>query len=118
MISVSGCFCPSNNVTFQCTVPDGIFTVWKVYNSSGSPECEVTLNHESRNITTGCNNAASGQILYEDNNHHTSQFILLVSSDYIGGTVECLVDNGLTEMSINTSKLTLSTGDDIILFFL
>ena len=107
LFRISECACLSQNVTYQCTVCGGLFTVWKFPNTGCS---DITLRHAnfSAKITIECGNIrATGEGLYEDNDCYTSELMVLVRPSI---TIECAVDDGTAERVINTSELIISSG--------
>ena len=106
MGSNSTCRYPGNVYTYECTVENGIATVWKV----GHKSCEIILLHSrfhnNRTERHECDsnvNVFGESIGNETDNgtHYESQLhIILASSCGFNGTiiVECYVDNGTNEI--------------------
>ena len=107
MGSDSTCHYPGNVHTFECTVENGIATVWKVVHKSCNKE-DITLLHSrfhnNSNVTTdrhecdGNVNVFGESIGNETDNatDYTSRLHITLASScgFIGTTVECSVDNG------------------------
>ena len=96
---MSGCVCPGDILTYECTVMGGYSTVWIC------PECEIILLHtrfKSANGTTiSCNNGAIvGQSLGVQGNNYTSQLNVTITAETAGKTIMCIRDNGITTMLI------------------
>jgi hypothetical protein len=113
--SMSGCLCPGDILTYQCTVVGRGLTVW-IGNAFICPSNnnEIALLHrrfESENGTSNsCNNGAIvGRSLAVEGNNYTSQLNVTITPETAGTTVECISDNGTTTMLI-FSLLIPSTG--------
>ena len=112
-IATSDCVCVGQDYTYQCSVTGGELTVW-----SGSVigvGCEIILFHnqyESPNGASGeCNNGAvTGRSIEVVNNSYTSQLTIRVTANLNGRTIECLVDDGIVETTINSSTLFVTKG--------
>jgi hypothetical protein len=80
-----------------------------------SAGCEVTLFHSGFAGAPGaargvCNSGAVvGYNLGVENKCYTSNLDVLVSPGLNGRTVECIIDNGVTNTLINTSTLVITT---------
>ena len=108
LFRISECACLSQNVTYQCTVCGGLFTVWKFPNSGC--ESDITLRHAnfSAQIPIECDKiTAVGQGLDIKNDCYTSELTILVRPSI---TIGCAVDNGTAERVINSSELIISSG--------
>ena len=98
---ISGCVCPGDILTYECTVMGGTATVWTgiAFNCSRFSSTEIVLLH-SRFISANgtsfiCNNGAivvGG--LSVDGNNYTSQLNVTVTPETIGKTIECHYDDG------------------------
>ena len=111
MIDTSDCICPGQNVTYECTVVGGLFTIW-----SGSvieTGCQIVLPHSNPGTyNTLCNNrAVVSRGVEVNNNCFTSQLTVLLTLDLYQRTVQCIVDDGLSLVVIGTVQLlTMITG--------
>ena len=110
-VLTSGCACPGDTLTYECTVvggPRGV-TVW----TGSGFDCaanEIVLSHKRfLNGTFGsCNNGAIvARSVSVEGNNYISQ--LNVSSDIAGKTIKCLYDNG-TICTIIFSIIISTTG--------
>ena len=82
-----------------------------------SAGCEVTLFHSSFGIPGAtrsvCNNGAvAGYNIGVENNCYTSQLDILVSPQLNGRTVQCIIDDVVTNTVIDTSTLFITTSKD------
>ena len=94
----SGCSCPGDTLTFECTVvgePYGL-TVWSALsNCSGQ---EITILHRDFGVNTAAafrncyssNNSIVARGLRVENGSYISQLNVTVTSDVIGKSIECL----------------------------
>ena len=115
LVELSGCICPGNTLTYECTVmggPGGA-TVWRgtALNCTMSDH-EIVLLHSRFESDTGtlrmCSNGAivGRSLRVENNGGYISQLNVTVSSDMIGESIECAHDHdGATDM-IRSSTLT------------
>ena len=80
-----------------------------------SPGCEITLFHSMFSGIPGttrgvCNNGdIVGYNIGVENGSYTSKLDILVSPGLNGRTVECILDDGRTNMLINESTLSITT---------
>ena len=86
-----------------------------------SASCEITLFHSDFGIPGAaravCNNGAVvGYNIGVENNCYTSNLDILVSSGLNGRTVECIMDDGVTNMLIDTATLSITTSKTILNF--
>ena len=77
---------------------------------------EISLQHLHFLQTVGsCNNRAIvGQGVAEDNNRFTSRLSVTMTSELVGRTVTCSVDDGATATSVGTLTLSLSVASKYI----
>ena len=121
-MTTSGCACPGDNMTFECSVAGPVATVFQ----GSAFDCEnsgntINLLHSRFHSTNGtngtCNNGAIvGQSLNVEGNCYASQLHVIISLDLLGKTIECVHDNGtLTEVVgrylIPTANTTTTTVD-------
>ena len=107
---MSGCVCPGDTLTYECTVMGGIWTVW----TGSAFNCyEIALLH-SRFMNTRtytCNNGAIvAQSLSVEGNYYTSQLNVTITPDIIGKTIECIVDNGTRSILLYSWVISRITG--------
>jgi hypothetical protein len=113
LIATADCVCPGRNFTYECSVVGGLFTVWS--GTVVSAGCEVTLFHSEFAGVPGaaraiCNSGSVvGYNIGVDNNCYTSNLDILVSPGLNRRTVECIIDDGVTNTLINTSTLVITT---------
>ena len=107
---MSGCACPGDTLTYECTVVGAGATIWtgSAFNCSAS-NYTILLIHNFFSLAKGdygsCNNGdIVGQSLSVEGNNYTSQLNVTVISDTAGRTIECLHDayDGLTATLIFT----------------
>ena len=110
---VSGCACPGDTITYECTAVGAGATVWtgSAFNCSNSDH-NILLLHIFFSLAKGdygsCNNGdIVGQSLSVEGNNYTSQLNVTVTSDTAGRTIECLHDayDGLTATLIFISVI-------------
>ena len=119
--TITQCLCPQHNVTFECTVTGGIFTVW----NGNAFQC---INQEIilRNSDFGSNSPPTGICMHNDgqifgegisqeNNSFTSRLSLNFTEGMVGRTVNCIVD-GASTSTIGSSVLEFSTSKLVILY--
>ena len=97
---ISGCVCPGDILTYECTVMGAGTTVW-AGNAFNCPsyDNEISLLHSrfmSDNVYYHtCNNGAIvARSLSVDGNNYTSQLNVTVTPETIGKTIECHYDDG------------------------
>ena len=96
---VNECICPSDKVTYNCTVQGNATgaTVWNGAAFSGCPQNEILLQHHQFTQTGGptgtCNNGAIvGQSLGVQGNNYTSQLNVTITPKTAGRTITCAYD--------------------------
>ena len=110
---ISECICQGYNATYECNVVGPGSTVWK---GDGFRDCSnnrITLFHSqfSGGTVGTCNSGAIvGRSIRVENNCYTSQLNIFVSPNVIGRDVFCAYDNGLNEVDVGNSTVTLTTG--------
>ena len=113
LLATADCTCSGHNVTYECTVTGGRFTVWS--GSIMESNCEIALSHiQFLSSLEYCNNrAVVGQGISEENNCFTSLLTIRASSDLEGRTITCSVDYISNVTLINTTNLHFTTGNVI-----
>ena len=112
LLPISECACLLQNVTYQCTVCGGIFTVWKFPNHEN---CGITLRHADplgTQLATECSSVtavAQGLSKSVNNGCYTSELTVLVRPST---TIECVADDGVNDV-VNSSELIISSGNYI-----
>ena len=108
---MSGCVCPGNILTYECTVHvmRGAATIW----TGSAFQCpsagnEIALSHNAflynRNGQLKyCNGAIVARILSVEDNNLNSQLNVTVTPDTAGKTIECLNYNWTHDILIFTS---------------
>ena len=110
---ISECICQGYNATYECNVVGPGSTVWR---GNGFRDCtnrRVTLFHSqfSGGTVGTCNSGAIvGRSIGVENNCYTSQLNIFVTPNVIGTVVFCAYDNGLNEIDVGNSTVTLTTG--------
>ena len=116
-----GCVCPSEYLTYECTVmgePGGT-TVW-LGSAFNCISREISLFHSNYESTRGAYGECGdieGQglrVVNDTNNQvHVSQLRVPIRSDTAGKTIECQYDNGIIATSIGQLLLVpAATGID------
>lgn len=106
------CNCIAQNVTYECTVIGGAFTVW----SGSAFTCasgEITLTHNSFVGSLGeCNRGAIiAHGVAVDSDHYTSLLNVHLSAGLVGTTVLCSVDTISDLIQIGNDTLTVTTSE-------
>ena len=96
-VLTSGCACPGDTLTYECTVVDRYSTQVTIWTGSAL-NCEIKLFHQRFTSANGtfrvCNNGAIvAQSLSVEGNIYTSQLNVTVTPDTAGKTIMCLYDN-------------------------
>ena len=97
---MTGCVCPGDTLTYECTVTGLGSTIW----TGTAFECPLTSNEiillHSRftsvyGASRSCNNGdIVARSLSVEGNNYTSQLNVTITPFIAGKTVECLSDNG------------------------
>ena len=109
------CVCPGYDISFECTVFGGGFTVWRgsAFNCPLSLN-EILLSHsnfEDGTIRTCNNGAITGRSVGVMNNFYTSRLVISFTRELDGMTIECIHEDGsTTAMVIGSSMLSTTTG--------
>ena len=118
LIATADCVCPGRNFTYECSIDNvnALFTVWR--GTVISAGCEITLFHSDFGIPGAaravCNSGAVvGYNIGVENNCYTSNLDILVSPGLDGRTVECIMDDGVTNTLIDTATLSITTSKSI-----
>ena len=114
LLATADCTCSGHNVTYECTVTGGRFTVWS--GSIMESNCEIALPHiRFLSSLEYCNNrAVVGQGISEGNNCFTSLLtIIRASSGLEGRSIICSVDYVSNVTLINTTNLQFTSGNII-----
>ena len=111
LLATADCVCPGQNITYECTVSGGEFTLWNFDNN-----CSVVLNHDHREFEFSiqsrvCSDQARivGQGIGIENNCFTSQLTVFMSSNFTGNTIGCYVHDERTRL-LDTTRLLPSSG--------
>ena len=94
----SGCVCPGDTLTYECTVEGSGFTIW----TGTALDCpyHIALRHSQFSSTYGafatCNNGAIvARSLSVEGNNYTSQLNVTLNSNTAGKTIMCFSDDGV-----------------------
>ena len=105
---MSGCACPGDTLTYECTAVGAGSTIWtgSAFNCSNS-NYMILLLHSHFSSTKGdygsCTNGAIvGRSLSAEGNYFTSQLNVTVTSDTAGKTID---DDGLIATLIFTLQI-------------
>ena len=108
---MSGCACPGDILTYECTAVGAGFTIWtgSAFNCSNR-DYMILLFHNYFSLAKGdyglCNNGdIVGQSLSVEGNNYTSQLNVTVTSNTAGKTIECSYDDGLIATLIFTLQI-------------
>ena len=114
------CICPSDTVTYECTVVGdyGGFTIWVgdfIRCSSGKRVIELIHRQSTNDVQGGriasvrtCNDGnIVGRLLRVENGSFTSQLNVTLTSDIVGKGIECAYDNGTIH---RVGSLNITTG--------
>ena len=123
LVSLSNCICPGHEVTYQCTVCGGAATVWTGSLFQDCPGGNIVLRHmrfyheDGSELLGGCNNGAlTAKSIEVITTNSTSCFVSQLSisaniSTFIeNSTIECVHNNGTSEIVIDMVSVTFTTG--------
>ena len=108
--SLTSCNCLVQNITYECTVSGGTFTVW----SGSAFMCqggEISLRHVGFLTAIGeCNSGAViARGIKTNSSRFTSQLTVRLSQELIGRSVTCSVEDGPNLIAVGSGNLTVST---------
>ena len=96
--STTGCVCPGDTLTYECTVTGGIATFW----TGTAFDCpaggnDIILRHSLFTLVNGvsgsCNNGVTvARSLAAEDNNYTSQLNVIITPETAGKTIECFGD--------------------------
>ena len=116
-VLTSGCVRPGDTLSYECTVMEGIATVWTgtAFNCLYYTSNEIVLLHSRFDTETYgiCNNGASiivAKSLSVDGNNYTSQLNVTITLDTAGKTIECARDDGRDTDYLFTLTIPTVTG--------
>jgi hypothetical protein len=100
------CTCIGDILTFECTVMNGLLTIWRgsAFNCASSGN-EISLLNSSVGDVTCNNEMITGRVIKHERNNYTSQLNIILSSDLIGKIIECVSDNGSHTTAISNTTL-------------
>jgi hypothetical protein len=108
---ISGCTCPGDTLTYECTAMGGGPTVWtgSAFNCSSSSHMILLLHNRfssSKGDYGSCNNGAIvGRSVSAEGNSYTSQLNVTITPDTAGKTIECEYDDGPIVTLVFTSVI-------------
>ena len=115
-IKPTGCVCPGDILTYECTVTGRPFeyTIW----TGSAINClwgyEIFLPHyhfnESERTIRHCNGAIVARSLYVIDNLYTSQLSVTLTPDIMGQTIKCATDNGAHFIIHHSTVIPTTTG--------
>ena len=111
-VSINGCVCPGDTLTYECTVTGGAVIVW----TGSAIHCpytsdEIVLIHGRFNGSKLCNDGAIvARSLFAECNYFTSQLNVTITPDIAGKRVVCLHFNGTHDILIFSSIIPTTTG--------
>ena len=111
------CACPDGVLTFNCTVVEGLATVWSgtAFLCPGSDE-KIILRHSeffTQTVNGECGNAITATSTGHDNNAFMSQLNVRASSAINNKTIGCFFNTDSGEMPVNVTTLTVISGKHI-----
>lgn len=111
--TITDCTCPEDIVLYECTVCEGLATVWE----GSAFQClggEITLTHSDFGTPSAfgvCNSGALiGRGLSANNGCYISRLNVTFSALLQGTTISCSVDDGRIATEIGSVVLNTSTG--------
>lgn len=113
MSQVTTCTCLGHEVIYECRVSGSGVTTW---NGTALEECSagrILLRHSEYNsgystsMTCGITGLVHAMAVSAENGSYTSQLILTISNNTVGGTIEC---SGGSEEGVEHVQITLTTG--------
>ena len=109
----SGCVCPGDTLTYECTVEGYGVTIW----TGTALDCpyHIALRHSQFSSTYGvfatCNNGAIvARSLSVEGNNYTSQLNVTFNSNTAGKTIMCLHDSYMFTTSVHLSTVLPTIG--------
>ena len=112
---ITTCNCLSQNITYECTVVGGAFTVWSgsAFTCQGG---EITLKHVSfTGSIGGCNGGAiTAQGVGVHDSSYTSRLNVTLSAGLIGTTVICSVDTTTEVIPVGNHTIRVSSGEYVM----
>ena len=103
----SGCACPGDILTYECTVMGGLYeyTYWTgTAVALNCPYNEIVLPHYHFTETyQACNNGPIvARLISVEGNNYTSQLNVTVTHDIAGETIKCFYVNGRSTIQLST----------------
>ena len=101
-------------MTYECIVSGEGFTVW-AGNAFTCPAGEITLRHVGfLDVIGECNGGAIiGRGIDTTNNNFTSYLYIVLSSELIGRSISCSLDDGTSLIPVGDAILTVSAGQSL-----
>ena len=118
-VSSKTCICPGYEAVFECTVDDGITTIWRGSALENCSDSTVILRHSkfdeghTINETCGTSGQVVGRAISAENGSYTSQLIISITPQIIGSLIECATDN--EELNHSDIQIMLSTGMEVLI---
>lgn len=113
---LNSCSCIGQTVTFECIVTGGTITVW----SGSAFMCEgneISLRHgrfTNSEAIGSCNDEAIvGRGVASNGTQFTSQLDVILSSELLGDTVSCSVEDGSNLNITGTANLAKNTTSNV-----
>ena len=116
---VSSCICPGHEAVFECTVDDGVTTVWRGSALENCSDGSIILRHSkfdeghTINETCGTSGPVVGHAISAENGSYVSQLTISVTQQIIGSLIECTAD--VEQLNSSGIQIRLSTGTGIII---
>jgi hypothetical protein len=102
----NGYSCIGDILTFECTIMTGKGTIWRgsAFDCASSGN-EIVLFNSSVGDETCNNEKITGQVIKREGDNFTSQLNVILSSNLMGQTIECVSDNGSQRTPIFNTTL-------------
>ena len=111
-VLTSGCACPGDILTYECTVVGYGITVWTgtAFNCPSFNNELALLHSRFLSAYRTCNNGATvAKIISVEGNNYTSQLNATLNSNTAGKTIMCFYDDGV-RTTIQLSTVIPTTG--------
>ena len=121
-VSSKTCICPGYEAVFECTVDDGVTTVWQGSALENCSDGTVILRHSkfdeghTINETCGTSGQVVGHAISAENGSYTSQLIIGITPQIIGSLIECATED--ERLNHSDIQIMLSTGMEVLILIM
>ena len=121
-VSSKTCICPGHEAVFECTVDDGVTTVWQGSALENCSDGTVILRHSkfdeghTINETCGTSGRVVGHAISAENGSYTSQLIISITPQIIGSLIECATED--ERLNHSGIQIMLSTGMEVLILIM